>query len=88
MDYLPLWFLYSIVVMNIFLVEFLAQKLHSEHTLQVLNASSNFLIYLFAGHSFRGQLRAALGCGPPRASFSPHPARPPGARSPLCFHEV
>ena len=41
MDYLPLWFLYSIVVMNILLV---------------LNASSNFLIYLFAGNSFRDQV--------------------------------
>ena len=42
MDYLPLWFLYSIVVMNILLV---------------LNASSNFLIYLFAGNSFRDQVQ-------------------------------
>jgi len=42
MDYLPLWFLYSIVVMNILLV---------------LNASSNFLIYLFAGNSFRDQFK-------------------------------
>ena len=41
MDYLPLWFLYSIVVMNILLV---------------INASSNFLIYLFAGNSFRDQV--------------------------------
>ena len=42
MDYLPLWFLYSIVVMNILLV---------------INASSNFLIYLFAGNSFRDQVK-------------------------------
>ena len=41
MDYMPLWFLYSIVVMNILLV---------------INASSNFLIYLFAGNSFRDQV--------------------------------
>merc|ERR1712208_198814 len=45
MDYLPLWFLYSIVVMNILLV---------------LNASSNFLIYLFAGNSFRDQVNYIL----------------------------
>jgi len=42
MDYMPLWFLYSIVVMNILLV---------------INASSNFLIYLFAGNSFRDQFK-------------------------------
>ena len=45
MDYLPLWFLYSIVVMNILLV---------------LNASSNFLIYLFAGNSFRDQVQTCF----------------------------
>merc|ERR1711892_1656576 len=38
LDYLPLWFLYSIVTMNFLLV---------------LNASSNFCIYFSAGKLFR-----------------------------------
>jgi len=39
-DFLPLWFLYCIAAMN---------------ALLVINASSNFLIYLFAGVSFRSK---------------------------------
>merc|ERR1712002_612746 len=39
-DFLPLWFLYCIAAMN---------------TLLVLNASSNILIYIFAGVSFRAK---------------------------------
>jgi len=38
LDYHPLWFLYSIVAMNVLLV---------------VNASSNFCIYLFAGKQFK-----------------------------------
>merc|ERR1712198_98764 len=44
-DFLPLWFLYCIAAMN---------------TLLVLNASSNFLIYLFAGESFRSKFKEII----------------------------
>ena len=74
LDYLPLWFLYSIVVMNILLVNshflfflstrIITPKLSSTSPSKVLNASSNFLIYLFAGNSFRDQFRRIVGVQP------------------------
>ena len=45
-DFLPLWFLYCIAAMN---------------ALLVLNASSNILIYLFAGQSFRSKFLQVFG---------------------------
>lgn len=49
LDYLPLWFLYSIVAMNVMLV---------------VNASSNFWIYLFAGKLFKQNLGKIIDCRP------------------------
>jgi len=54
--YHPLWFLYCIIVMN---------------SLLVLNASSNFLICLFAGNSFREQFLRMFGCESCTAQDSP-----------------
>jgi len=45
-DFLPLWFLYCIAAMN---------------ALLVLNASSNLLIYLFAGLAFRAKFQETFG---------------------------
>jgi len=44
-DFLPLWFLYILAAMN---------------TLLVVNASSNIIIYLTVGHSFRAKVKKIL----------------------------
>eukprot|EP00090_Calanus_glacialis_P026330 TRINITY_DN41374_c0_g1_i1.p1 TRINITY_DN41374_c0_g1~~TRINITY_DN41374_c0_g1_i1.p1 ORF type:complete len:138 (+),score=39.22 TRINITY_DN41374_c0_g1_i1:45-458(+) len=46
LDYLPLWFLYTIVAMNVMLV---------------VNSSSNFWIYISAGKLFKENLIKLLG---------------------------
>ena len=63
-DFLPLWFLYCIAAMNSLLVScsVLSPPTDNENIWQiippqVINASSNFLIYLFAGVSFRSKFQ-------------------------------
>ena len=60
MDYLPLWFLYCIAAMNSLLVSCTFWHKADNQLIsppQVINASSNFLIYLFAGVSFRSKFQ-------------------------------
>ena len=64
-DFLPLWFLYCIAAMNALLVRKLTSRYVTSCryllSLQVFNASSNILIYLFAGLSFRAKFLEIFG---------------------------
>ena len=60
-DFLPLWFLYSLAAMNALLVRIVIVISETVILFQVFNASSNILIYLFAGQSFRAKFLEIFG---------------------------